>query len=161
MAKVTEKDIVEYLNERIAFHRQEAKRLEELLNGIIHVPAAAVDGNAEEDTSVSAAPKYSSEKPAQRKKTQSIKPESAENFDIPDKYTDDLSINSKILFALKEIGSGFKEDVANTMAQYEPRSDEGKIIRQIDGPLSNLKAQGKIDVEKIGRKYRFKLISYQ
>jgi hypothetical protein len=155
VAKVTEKDIVEYLNEKISFHRQEAQRLEGVLGAFTQIPAT-VQSNNDKDA---APPNLSAAKPARRNRTQSLTPDNTntEDFDIPDKYSENLNIHAKIAFALKEIGSGLKEDIANTMAQYEPRSDADKIIRQISTPLANLKAQGKIDVEKIGRKNRFKL----
>jgi len=158
VAKVTEKDIVEYLNEKITFHRQEALRLEGILNAFTQAPVA-VQHNDQENTDVASTPKHPA-KPPRGKRTSSVKTESkiTENLEIPEKYTEDLTIQRKIAFALKEIGSGFKEDIANAMAQYEPRSDAEKIIKQIAVPLSNLQEQGKVAVEKVGRKYRFKLM---
>lgn len=158
MAKVTEKDIVEYLKEKISFHQQEAKRLESLLGAFIQSPAAT----QKIDEEAVAAP---SEKLPSTRKTSAAKPrkgkitesQTVSAIDVPEKYTDNLSINSKIAFALHEIGSGFKEDIANAMAQYEPKSDAEKISRQISAALSGLKAKGQINVEKQGRKYRFQL----
>jgi len=158
MAKVTEKDIVEYLKEKISFHEQEVKRLEGVLEAFIQSPPATqkIDGEAAAAPSekLPSTRKASAAKPTKGKNSES---QAASALDVPEKYTDKLSINSKIAFALHEIGSGFKEDIANAMAQYEPKSDAEKIGRQIAAALSGLKAKGQINVEKLGRKHRFQL----
>lgn len=160
MANITEKDIINHLKEKIKYHQNEAKRIEGLLSAFSSDTSTqrgrkakieAVDEVLTTDQEEDAAPK--------RKKAASVRKSNtaAKPLDIPEKYTDDLTINSKIAFALNEIGSGFNEDIADAMAQYEPKSDAPKIRKQISGVLSTLKSKGQLKTEKVGRKDRFSL----
>ncbi|WP_342647102.1 hypothetical protein [Mucilaginibacter sp. CSA2-8R] len=168
MPNITEKDIVEYLKQQVTYHQQEAKRFETLLNGFtVSVPASPKNKN--ETTAApqplkpggakSPAPKTPADAPKEESpaEEQTSVAEPAQPIDIPVKYSDDLPVNQKIVFALKEIGSGFTEDIANAMAQYEPKSDAKKLSRQITVPLNELKEAGHIKIEKIGRKDRYSL----
>ncbi len=169
MPNITEKDIVEYLKQQVAFHQQEAKRFETLLNGFAGTAPAAPRGK-NENAAVPQSPKANEAK-APASKTPAVAPkeespaeeqtnvaEPAQPIDIPAKYSDDLPANQKIAFALREIGSGFSEDIANAMAQYEPKSDAKKLARQITAPLAELEEAGQVKVEKVGRKDKFSLV---
>jgi len=168
MPNITEKDIVEYLKQQVAFHQQEAKRFETLLNGF--TTSAPTSSKSKSENSVVPHSSKASEakvpapkSPATLPKEEASLEEQTNNIetpvplDIPAKYSDDLSVNLKIAFALREIGSGFNEDIANTMAQYEPKSDAKKLSRQITAPLIELKEAGQIKIEKVGRKDKFSL----
>ncbi len=168
MPNITEKDIVEYLKQQVAFHQQEAKRFETLLNGFTGATHAAPKGKSE-NVAVPQPPKTSEAKtPAPKAPTVVAKEEApteeqtsvaepAQPIDMPAKYSDDLPVNQRIAFALREIGSGFSEDIANAMAQYEPKSDAKKLARQITAPLAELKEAGQVKIEKVGRKDKFSL----
>lgn len=86
--------------------------------------------------------------PVQAKKT----------LEIPSSYSDKMTINSKIAFALNEIGEGYNEDIANAMAQYEPQSDAKKLSKQISGILSTLKNKGFLTATRDGRKDKYTLV---
>ncbi len=168
MPNITEKDIVEYLKQQVAFHQQEAKRFETLLNGFTGTTPAAPKGKSE-NTSIPQPPKASDAKTPTPKAPTVVPKEEApaeeqtsvaepiQPIDIPAKYSDDLPANQKIAFALREIGSGFSEDIANAMAQYEPKSDAKKLARQITAPLAELKEARQVKIEKVGRKDKFSL----
>ena len=168
MPNITEKDIVEYLKQQVAFHQQEAKRFESLLNGFTASTPATLKSKTE--NSAAPHPSKASETKVPAPKSPAALPKQENSFeeqtdntelpvplDIPTKYSDDLPVNQKIAFALREIGSGFNEDIANTMAQYEPKSDAKKLSRQITAPLIELKEAGQIKIEKVGRKDKFSL----
>jgi hypothetical protein len=168
MPNITEKDIVEYLKQQVAFHQQEAKRFETLLNGFTTAAPAPLKPRNENtaspqpskagETKAQSAPKNTdAEKEKANTEDNTNVTEPAKPIDIPAKYSDDLAVELKIGFALREIGSGFIEDIANTMAQYEPKSDAKKITRQITAPLADLKEAGQIKIEKVGRKDKFSL----
>jgi hypothetical protein len=168
MPNITEKDIVEYLKQQVTFHQQEAKRFETLLNGFTAnapaSPKSKSDNAAMPHVPKANEAKISAPKSAAAATKEETNPdeqtsiaEPAMPLDIPAKYSDDLPVNQKIGFALREIDSGFIEDIANAMAQYEPKSDAKKISRQITAPLSELKDAGQIKIEKVGRKDRFSL----
>ena len=163
MATITEKDIVNHLKEKIKFHQNEARRIENLLSAFGSDSATprgrkakldAVD-EALEPIEAQTAATGKKRKTAVGKKTNAATP--AKALEIPEKYADNLTVNSKIAFALNEIGSGFNEDIANAMAQYEPKSDAKKISKQISGILSTLKSKGQVSAVKEGRKDRFSL----
>lgn len=164
MPNVTEKDIIDHLREKVKFHQNEARRIEGLLSafssdspgqrGRRSKVEAAADQVLNTDETQSTTTRKSN-KTSSAKKTPPATP--AKPLEIPEKYTDNLTINGKIAFALNEIGSGFNEDIANAMAQYEPKSDAKKISKQISGVLSILKSKGQLKTEKEGRKDRFSL----
>jgi hypothetical protein len=170
MANITDKDIIQHLKEKIKFHeneaqlhQDEAKRLESLLTAFTHdyTSARGRKGKFEVvNETLETQSEQENGKPSQAPKKTS-KPTAKDNppLSVPEKYTDDLPINAKIAFALREIGSGFNEDIANAMAQYEPKSDAQKISKQISGVLSTLKSKGQLSVEKVGRKDKYSLVA--
>jgi hypothetical protein len=161
MANVTEKDIINHLREKIRFHQNEAKRIEGLLGAFTNESSSTARGRKAKSDAEDEALISTDEQPATEKKKRGPAKKLAgtppKPLEVPEKYTDDLTINSKIAFALKEIGSGFNEQIAEAMAQYEPKSDAKKISKQISGVLSTLKSKGQLKVEKVGRKDRFSL----
>jgi hypothetical protein len=166
MANITEQDIINHLKQKIEFYEHESKRLQGLLSAFTNSSIIEFNGKAKlkgSDGDLAPASKARQINPRGKRKTkeeQQLKePELAEKtIDVPEKYTDDLTINAKVIFALKEIGSGFNEDIANAMAQYEPKSDAKKISKQISGVLSALKTRGQVRAEKAGRKDKFSLV---
>jgi len=159
MATVTEQDIINHLQEKIKFHQTEAKRLATILSAFDITPETPRSKKSEQDDVENILQPLTSRKTAGRKpkiqKTKAIRP--AKILEIPTSYTDDLTVNSKIAFALSQIGSGFNEDIAEEIAKYEPKSDAKKISKQISGILSTLKTKGQLKAEKSGRKDKFSL----
>jgi len=161
MANVTEKDIINHLREKIKYHQNEAKRIEGLLGAFSSDTSNPRGRKAKIDAAEEALTTTTEEQPAPEKKKRgpAKKPANAavKPLEVPEKYTDGLTINGRIAFALKEIGSGFNEEIAEAMAQYEPKSDAKKISKQISGVLSTLKSKGQLKAEKVGRKDKFSL----
>lgn len=166
MAKVTEQDIIDHLEEKIKFHQKEARRLENLLSAFVSDSSTPRTRKAK----LEAVDEAIDPLPAKEIKSAGHKPASTEPsaignsvappLEIPAKYTDNLPAEAKIAFALNELGgSGSAADIANAMAQYEPKSDSKKIGRQIAGVLTSLKEQGSIKAEKSGRKELYSLLS--
>ena len=159
MANVTEKDIIDHLKEKIKFHEKEVKRIENLLIAFTGNP----DQQKGKKVKAEAVSEAAAPMPATSKKGK-VKPEKTSKAGRPSKglvapeaYDDKLTLNEKIAFALKEIGSGFNEDIAKAMAQYQPQSDEKKISKQISGVLSVLKTKGQLKTTKEGRKDKYSL----
>lgn len=163
MANVTEKEIVGYLKEKIKTIQAEAKKYEDLLNAFSGSSTSSksakqtkenlLDAVLEkaEETSVKTPKKKAEPKPAKAPKS------SAKILEVPAEYSTDLGLSSKIAFALNEIGSGFGQDIAASMAQYEPQSDADKIFKQIASVLSNLKSKGTLITAKEGRRDKYSL----
>ncbi len=161
MATVTEKDIISHLREKIKFHQNEARRIEGLLSAFTSDTSTqrgrkakieAVDEALTADEQTTAPQKKKAAPAKKAKSAQEFKP-----LEVPEKYSDNLTINARIAFALNEIGSGFNDEIAAAMAQYEPKSDAPKISKQISGVLSTLKSKGLLTAEKVGRKDKFSL----
>lgn len=160
MANITEQDIIEYLKEKIEFHRNEGKRLEGVLSAF--TGSSITPTNSGDPTKpVDEAPDAIDNNPKPQRNPKPAKaiaqPNEVAGLTVPQKYTDDLPVNAKIAFALNEIGSGFNEDIANAMAQYEPKLDAKQISKQITAALSTLKNEGQIKAEKLGRKEKYSL----
>ncbi len=160
MANVTERDIIEHLKEKVKYHQNEAKRIENLLTAFTGNSSSQAARKAKIQA-VDEALEPAEGKPVRAGRTKKAAATKnaapAKALEVPEKYTDNLTINGKIAFALKEIGSGFNEDVANAMAQYEPKLDAKKISKQISGVLSTLKSKGQLKTEKVGRRDKFSL----
>jgi len=159
MTTITEKDIINHLQEKIKFHKAEAKRLETALSAfdstVIPQSAKKAKLNAVENILEPLAQPLHTPRKSRTIKTRAAKP--AKALEVPASYTDNLTVNSKIAFALSQIGSGFNEDIAEEIARYEPKSDAKKISKQISGILSTLKTKGHLKAEKSGRKDKFSL----
>ncbi len=163
MANVTEKEIVVYLKEKIKTIQAEAKKYEDLLNAFSgSAPSKSakqtknniLDAVLEEAVD---APAKSSKKKTDAKPAKSGKAGAKKALEVPAEYTPELGLSGKIAFALNEIGEGFGQDIANTMAQYEPQSDAEKLFKQIASVLSNLKAKGVLTTVKEGRRDKYSL----
>jgi len=159
MSNITEKDIVEYLKEKIKFHQDEAKRMQDLLSAFDgraslrsgkRSNSAAIEAALESPTGQRGDDSHRSQSKLKREGSRASK-----QLEIPREYRDDLTLSAKIAYALNEIHDGFKEDIAEAMAQHEPKSDAERISKQISGVLSAMKTKGQLKAEKIGRKDRF------
>jgi hypothetical protein len=149
MAKVTEKDIINHLQEKIRFHQQERLRIEQLLSAFTR--GADIQGNGASyfggaDANPSAA------KVRKVKEKPEFKP-----LDPPLEYNSNLTIVNKIVYSLNKIGEGYNEDIANVIASHEDNADVKKISQLISGVLSTLKTNGLVIARKDGRKHKFSL----
>ena len=148
MAKITERDIINHLKQKIVYHQQESKRIELLL--------AAFAGSEIVDTAHD-----NDDLEAQFKADKKVKSAIQKPFkplEPPAEFSANLTIVNKIAYALSVIGEGYNEQIAAVIAQNEPGSDVKKISQLISGVLSTLKASRLISARKDGRKHKFSLI---
>ncbi|QXV63852.1 hypothetical protein INP83_12125 [Mucilaginibacter sp. 21P] len=147
MAKITEKDIVEHLKQKIAYHLQEARRIELLLNAFA---SGDMDGGFNFDKQFGSDDKSDKQKKAGEKVFKPLEP--------PVEFSQNLTIVNKIAFALNKIGEGYNDEIAKVIADHEPEGDVKKISQLISGVLSTLKASRLINARKDGRKHKFSLV---
>ncbi|MGV8879391.1 MAG: hypothetical protein ACOH2A_10200 [Sphingobacteriaceae bacterium] len=121
-------------------------------------PAAKEKVAQKKSPVTSTAPQAAQKPKAAAKPATSARIQSSKSLEIPSSYSDKMTINSKIAFALNEIGEGYNEDIANAMAQYEPQSDAKKLSKQISGILSTLKNKGFLTAKRDGRKDKYALV---
>ncbi|RYY29931.1 MAG: hypothetical protein EOP41_01705 [Sphingobacteriaceae bacterium] len=163
MANITEKDIITYLKEKIKSIQADAKKYEDLLNAFNGASAISKPAKQSKDSLMEAVLEQAEEvtvkAPKKKAEPKAPKaPKTTKMLEVPAEYTPELSLGSKIAFAINEIGgAGFGQDIANSMAQYEPQSDADKIFKQIASVLSNLKAKGALTTVKEGRKDKYSL----
>lgn len=145
MANITEKDIIDHLSEKVRFHQNEARRIEALLSAFTDTPSAKVKEDIKKEAVADAKP------------VKSTKPRKASKLEIPRDYKKDLTINSKIAYALSLSGSGTGESIAIKIVELQPELEVKKVTQQISGVLSTLKSKGLLTAVKEGRKDRYSL----
>jgi|GEM_PF-2252773 hypothetical protein len=163
MSSITEKDIREYLKEQIKFHTDEAKRMQLMLK-VFDSSSVRPGRRSNYDAIEAALETPGSERSLdnyRHEKLNGMGPRGGKQLEVPSEYKDNLTLSSKIAYALNEIHDGFKEDIAEAMAQHEREADPEKISKQISGVLSAMKTRGQLRAEKVGRKDRFFMAEYK
>lgn len=157
MANVTERDIIDHLKEKIRFHEKEVKRIESLMSAFMGNSGSGKGTKVKsEAVSEAMAPLAGkNEKKAATAKASKTKT-TGKPLTVPEAYNDMLTLNEKIAFTLKELGTGFNEDIAKAIAE-KSGADEKKISKQISGVLSALKTSGKLKTTKEGRRDKYTL----
>ncbi|WP_345952942.1 hypothetical protein [Mucilaginibacter sp. PAMB04168] len=125
MSETTEHYLIRYLKERIHTHQVEITKLENIItsfNGLCHPCGYPIP----------------EEKISNGLTVSSVEVQSYPGYDPA------ASIEEKILFALKEIRSGYKVDIAAVLVRYEPGSTLPEMIKKIGGTLSTLKGRLKL-----------------
>lgn len=151
MPNITEQDIIDHLEDKIQFHYSEAKRIENIL-------LAFKTGGEYEEGRPGASEKIKLKSRGNDFRAigiQDTKIKKRKAVEIPEAFSSGLKLNSKVIFALNIIKSGFVEDIANKIAELQPELDAIKVKTQISGVLSSLKTKGVLEAKKIGRKDRF------
>lgn len=152
MPDITEQDIIDHLEDKIQFHYSEAKRIENIL-------LAFKTGGEYEERRPGASEKIKLKSRGTHDfraiGIQDTKIKKRKAVEIPEAFSSGLKLNSKVIFALNIIKSGFVEDIANKIAELQPELDAIKVKTQISGVLSSLKTKGVLEAKKIGRKDRF------
>ena len=156
MANVTEKDIIDHLREKIKFHEKEVKRIESLMSAFMGTSGSA-KGTKVKAEAISEANEPLPSKSGKKASKPGLGQATVKPLVAPDEYKDSLTLNEKIAFALKEIGSGYNEEIAKYIAG-KTGADEKKVSKQISGVLSALKTTGKVKTTKDGRRDKYVLI---
>lgn len=74
---------------------------------------------------------------------------------FPDTYSDDLTLVQKVYVALRQIKSGFAENVAKVLMGLDNSFDEKKAMKVATHYLSRLYRDKVIKVRRHGRKYEY------
>jgi hypothetical protein len=77
-------------------------------------------------------------------------------YSVPFQYNEKLTWNEKVLFALRNIKSGFTQDIANYIISLEPNLNKLTAIDRIIITASRLKNNGVIDSEKVSKRNMYK-----
>ena len=158
MPNITEKDIIAHLKDKVKFHQQEAQRMENLLSAftpVTHPTAKVQQASQEAMDEQPVKGKAGKAKPAKAKVTAS---KAKKVLTVPGEYQPTLTINGKIAYALSQITSGYGEDIAAKIVELQPGLEVAKVMKQISGVLSTLKANGQLSAVKEGRKDKFSLV---
>ena len=77
----------------------------------------------------------------------------ASKVEIPKSYDDEnLTWKAKVLFALNKIERGFVSDIVIQLKKLGAKEDDEFLTKRVGVTISNLKADGIIDGEIIGKK---------
>lgn len=173
MATITEQEIVTFLKDKIVSLKQELKKAED---GLAYFSGSAsvskksskqkkkskAISNKVDDSIVGL--KQSIDKPVQETKKAKIKSlktpkaKTSKSIEIPTEFSNDLTQDRKILYALSKSGTGFAENVTETLIDLEPNDDRAKLQRLVTKRLSALKIAGAVKEKgKEGRKTEYSL----
>ena len=79
---------------------------------------------------------------------------SSNGLEIPKTFNDAVTWNSKILFALNKIGSGFVDDIVEELRKHTNESAE-ELKKKVTVQASSLKSKGQIGGKPIGIKIKY------
>ena len=138
MSDTTEYAIIQYLKNRIHTYQVEITKLENLItsfNELCHPCGYPV---AEE----------------QLPDDRTVNPVEVQSHTG---YNTEAGIAEKILFALREIGSGYISDIAAVLVRYEPELTLPEMVKKIGGTLSTLKGRNKLTAVRADKKFKYAL----
>jgi response regulator of citrate/malate metabolism len=135
---ITEKEIINHIQERVNFHHREHLRFKQVLTAFI---ADSTEADSHQTPSARIADNLISTSSST----------SLSGNDLPQ------SLRSKAHLALTSIGKGFKEDVAAEMIRVEPEIAGPALLKRLSVALSALKISGKLRAVKVGRKDQYSL----
>jgi hypothetical protein len=172
MAKITENDIVDFLQQKIDSLKAELKKAEdvlEALKGSAPAPTKPAAAVAKVRSLTADTGKGPSRKRKQRvasaaagqapAKKRAGRPKTAVSatLEAPEAYDSKLKMESKVAYALSKTGSAFKEEVTKMLNDLEPEADPKKLDKDVTVKLSSLYKKGRINAVREGRKYRYSL----
>ncbi len=147
MSKVTEDEVIEFLQERIEKLNKELRKT--------HAALAALTGA---HTDEEHAPSKKERKVIKAAKKEIRKSKPADNgvgLAIPQTYDSKARLQDKIAYALWQTGPAFKDDLVKKLYELEPAADLNKLDKSISLKLSLLYQSGILKAEKVGKKYRY------
>ena len=84
------------------------------------------------------------------------KPASGNGLDVPLEFSQDLSWNRKVLFALSKIKTGFITDIIEELKRHGAKEDDDFLAKRISTMASKLKTEhGLIGSKKVGKKAKY------
>jgi hypothetical protein len=138
MSETTEHYLIQYLKKRIYKHQVEITKLENIITSFNDLcsPCRCPIPNEEVSNDLAVSP---------------VEVPSNPGFDPA------ASIAEKILFALREIGSGYIADIAAVLVRYEPELTLPAMVKKIGGTLSTLKRKNKLTAVLSDKKFKYTL----
>jgi hypothetical protein len=74
---------------------------------------------------------------------------------VPKKYEDATTWNSKILFALGNIQSGFVKDIVDELLKHSKDVESDVLFKKVTALASNLKSKKILGAKPVGKKYKY------
>lgn len=148
MAKVTEQDVITYLQEKVNSLQLELKKTQSALDAFIGTgdiePFKGSDNSFDDN--------IKSRRGRKPNSSRAVKPLPAtETFDPKAK------LDGKIAYILSTNGPSFNTDIINKLQELEPEKNADKLSKAIMVKLSSLHKAGRIKGEKEGRKFKYEL----
>ena len=138
MSETTEHYLIQYLKKRIHTHQVEITKLENIITSFNDLSSPC--GYPISDEQIS--------------NDLTVSP--VEVLSCPG-FNPEASIAEKILFALREIGSGYIADIAAVLVRYEPELTLPEMVKKIGGTLSTLKGKHKLTAFRSDKKFKYAL----
>lgn len=76
-------------------------------------------------------------------------------IEVPKTFEDAITWNSKILFALSKIQSGFVQDITDELMKHSKDVNSETLFKKITGLASILKKKNVLGAKQIGNKYKY------
>lgn len=74
---------------------------------------------------------------------------------IPAQYSKNLTWSEKVMWAAKETGGGFVDNIAEAISKLEPELNKKAVKGMVTQYASQLKKSGNLRYEKTGIKYKY------
>ncbi len=148
MAKVTEQDVIAFLNDKITSLNVELKKTQAALEAFTTGPAPVAERPAISDNQISAKSK--------RGRKSSVKKE-VKTLEAPAEFDKNGKLDGKVAYILASNGPLFNTDIIEKLKELEPEKDPDKLTKAVMVKLSALHKAGKIKGEKEGRKFKYQI----
>ncbi|MXV16063.1 BlaI/MecI/CopY family transcriptional regulator [Hufsiella ginkgonis] len=149
MPKVTEQDVVTFLEEKVQSLHAELKKAQELLQ-VFTGTLSATQTNAFKSPVLPLSGAKRGRKP---------RPAGADSAMIvaPAEFHPKAKMELKVAYALSQTGPAFKEEVTRVLNDLDPEADPKKLDKDVTVKLSSLYKKGRINAVREGRKYKYSL----
>ncbi|MXV17696.1 hypothetical protein [Hufsiella ginkgonis] len=148
MSKITDKDIVDLLEERIASLNAELARFRLVLDVLTSIAEESLPGKGEL-TQLAQVVEDRIGGPVVR----SIKKTPA--LTVPLDFSDKLKVTEKVMFALSKTGPACKDDIFKFLHDLKPAADPVKLNNVLTVVLSSMLKKEQIKAERAGKRYRY------
>ncbi|MFD0791990.1 hypothetical protein ACFQZX_00095 [Mucilaginibacter litoreus] len=154
MPNVTEKDIIDFLENKVVYHNREIQRIRDILS--------ALSGSYIENTeNANQSLENISAEMLRTENDRTVFRAVVKPLIVPDNYRSQLPMSLKISYVLDKINAGMKDDIANYIVSLQPDLQLDRLTKHLSTVLSELKSKSLLSAVKEGRKYRYSLIRQQ
>ena len=148
MAKVTEQDIITFLQEKVSALQNELNKAQAALEAFTG-SAPKVNVKPTSDTSVEKV------KSVRGRKAAVLKP--SKPLPVPEEFNADDKMDKKIAYILSTQGASFNSDVVGKIQKLEPEKDADKLGKAVIVKLAALYKAGRIKAAKVNGKYKYEI----